>query len=82
MRFKRLKSKELKKAASAVKKRIDKHFKKDKWPLDYGFLVEEVFYEAYEEHLSNYLVDALSTKQGKYRLIATNKGLVIKLANK
>lgn len=56
------------KAAKRVMKTIDEHFKKDKWDLDLGFQVDEVFYEAYGEHLETYLMKELfsNPKKGYY----------------
>lgn len=81
-KFKSLKDQNLKNAAKKIKRDIDKHFKKDGWDLDYNFQVDEVFFEAYRESLSAYLIDALSTKTGKYCIKATKKGLVISLSKK
>jgi len=49
-------------------KDIEYHFKKDKWDFDLNFQVHEMFYEAYGEHLENYLLKELfsSSKKGYY----------------
>lgn len=59
----------LTKAAKKVIKVINHHFKKDKWPLDFNFQVEEVFYEAYGEHLSNYLLKEMFSAKRNYKLV-------------
>jgi ribosomal protein L31E len=82
MKYKTLKNKELKEAAKLIKRRIDRHFKSDGWDLDFNFVVEEVFYEAFKESLSTYLIDALSTKQGKYEIVANKNGLLLRLTDK
>jgi hypothetical protein len=63
------KNAELTKAAKKVVKDIRKHFKNDKWPLDFNFLVEEVFYEAFNEHLSNYLLKELYSKPENFKIV-------------
>ncbi|NBP13500.1 hypothetical protein EBU95_03760 [bacterium] len=80
--FEHKKNNKLTKAAKKVMRTINGHFKKDKWPLSFSFLVEEVFYEAHGEHLSNYLLKEIAT-HNKYSLYVDDKGtLVINLANK
>lgn len=59
----------LTKAAKKVVKTINDHFKKDKWPLDFTFQVEEVFYQAYGEHLSNYLLKEIFDSNPKYKIV-------------
>lgn len=44
------------KAARRVVRSLKAHFKKDKWPVNYSFYVQEVFYVAYGHHLENYLL--------------------------
>lgn len=67
----------LTKAAKKVIRAINNHFKKDKWPLDFNFQVEEVFYEAYGEHLSNYLLKELYSSKRNYNLVYAKDKLLI-----
>lgn len=79
--FKTKKNSKLSKAAKVVMKTVDEHFKKDKWDLDSGFLVEDVFYEAYGEHLSNYFFKELFSDPKKgYYIASSNRhgGLVVR----
>lgn len=69
------------KAAKKVMKTINSHFKKDGWELRTDYLIDEVFYEAYGEHLSNYLYKELffNSKKGYYITTSKKHGdLVIK----
>lgn len=74
---------ELVKAAKLTMKEIDRHFKKDKWDLDFNFQVEEVFYKAFGEHLENYLIKELflKPKKGYYVVYSDKKGTVIRKRN-
>lgn len=63
------KNDKLTKAAKKVAKGIRKHFKSDKWPLDLNFLVEDVFYEAFNEYLSNYLLKELCCKPENFKIV-------------
>ena len=67
----------LTKAAKKVVRVINQHFKKDKWPLDFNFQVEEVFYEAYGEHLSNYLLKEIYASKRNYNLVYKKDKLLI-----
>jgi len=57
----------LRKAAKKIVDDLHKtHFnpkKKQGWPLDYGMLVTDVFYEAFGHHLETYLLHELFKKK-------------------
>jgi hypothetical protein len=67
-------------AAKKAVKEIDNHFKKDGWDLDLSFQIEEVFYLAFGEHLSDYLLKELfsNPKKGYYISTKDRFGLVIR----
>ena len=71
----------LEEATKRVVKTIDKHFKKDGWDLDFSHLVEEVFYEAYGEYLSDILFEQIKNKK-QYHLIVSNKDMKLMLSKK
>ena len=60
-------------AAKRVAKDLDTHFKKDGWPLRYGFYSEEVFYEAFGFHVEKYFLQELRKRKGKYVLRSSDK---------
>lgn len=59
---------QLDKAATKVARSTKRHFKKDGWNLDYGFLVSDVFYEAFGHHLETYLLKRLQVFGPKAKL--------------
>lgn len=68
------------KTAKLVMKIIDNHFKNDGWDLRSDYLVEEVFYLAYGEYLSDYLYKELfsNPKKGYYLTLNDKHGIVIR----
>lgn len=59
-----------------VMRTINRHFKTDAWPLDFGLLVTDVFYEAFGYNLENHLLAALF-RSGKYELMSDEGRLLI-----
>ena len=81
--MKLLKSK-LDKASKKVMQNVNKHFKakrgKGGWPLNYSFLVHDVFYEAFGYNLENHLLYKLLKKynlescDGELMVVKKQKG--------
>lgn len=66
-----------KKAIKDVTKTIKHHFKKDKWDLDYNFLIEELFYKANGFHLEAYLLPIIFDGTDNLSLYYKNHKLVV-----
>lgn len=75
-----VKFKNLKTAAKKVARSIQKHMRTDGWDLDYGFQVEEVFYQAFGHHLEDYLFEELC--KFKKPLVLKMKGNRVVLSKK
>lgn len=65
------------KAAKAVLKEAKYHFKHDGWPLDFGALVEDIFYKAHGHHLEAYLLEHIFKKSSKLKLSIKKGNLVV-----
>lgn len=72
------KNKKLELAAKKVVKDLRKHFKEDKWALDYGLILEDIFYTAYGAHLEEYMMNAMREQDGFNLLIKDDKLLIVK----
>ena len=75
-------NKELKAAGKKAFKALIAHFKKDKWDLDYSFIVTDIFQSAYGHNLENYLLAELATSKLPLSLESKEGRLVICLDNK
>lgn len=73
----KVKFKNLEKAAKKVAKTIKQHFRKGNknggWDLDYGFLVTDVFYEAFGHHLEDYLLTELCKSKTAFYITGSKK---------
>lgn len=58
----KVKIKNLQKAAKKIARDTERHFKNPKqgWDLNYNWLVQDVFYEAFGHHLEEYLLEELN----------------------
>jgi len=56
-------------SAKKLTAELERHFKKDKWPLDYGIIVSDIFFEAYGHHLEQYLLHSLAKTKKNYSLV-------------
>jgi hypothetical protein len=81
-RFKQLPNEHLKRAAKRVLKDVEKHMRTDGWPLDYGFLVEDIYWKAYGHHLSDYMLNVLGSAKFKWQLSTRNGSLILVQTNK
>jgi hypothetical protein len=77
-RFKQLPNEHLKRAAKRVLKDVEKHMRTDGWPLDYGFLVEDIYWKAYRHHLSDYMLNVLGHAHFAWELVPDGGCLILR----
>ena len=71
-----------KKAAKIVVKEITAHFKADSWPLDYRFLVNDIFQKAMGHNLESYLINELIKSRSNLQIVARDGSILIKQLKK
>ena len=66
--------KRLELAGELVAREAKKHFKEDGWDLDFNFLVTDVFYKVFGEHLEGFLLRPLSRSRTPLYLNTGKRG--------